>query len=97
MSRNLLMATGMMENSTDAPHTGFNVTEITLELEDVRDIAEAAHTSLDNIVDCVANVLPGAAAQAQAELTHALGGNVGGAPCLTVLETKGTRQNDVFN
>ena len=83
------MATGMMENTTDTPDSGFNVTELTLELEDVHDIAAAAHTSLDNIVDCVANVLPGAAVKAQAALEHALGGGPGGAPCLTVLETKG--------
>lgn len=44
-----------------APNTGFNTTELVLELEDVHDIALAAHTSLDNLVDCVANVLPGAA------------------------------------
>jgi hypothetical protein len=35
VSRGLLMATGMMENTTDTPDSGFNVTELTLELEDV--------------------------------------------------------------
>eukprot|EP00040_Diaphanoeca_grandis_P043132 m.8732 g.8732 ORF g.8732 m.8732 type:complete len:449 (-) comp7107_c0_seq1:43-1389(-) len=88
VSRGVMFATGMMENTTDPTGAPFDTHQLTLELLDVHDIVFAANTSLANLVDCVANVPLGGSDAALAALVKALGG-IGKAPSLTVIESQG--------
>lgn len=81
ISHGFVFMTGMMElNAT------FNATA-QAELSDIRDIAKAGGSSLENLVDCLVNAPSGSAAKVRAAFLAALPDNV--QPALTVVELNG--------
>eukprot|EP00947_MAST-08B_sp_MAST-8B-sp1_P001082 g1082.t1 len=78
----------MMEQANSSSPRGFNLTQLTLELQDVSDIARAANSSLASLVDCLVNVPAGQSEAARVALEKALGGATK-APPLTLIETGG--------